>query len=94
MYKTIKFFRTKTNAVILNVYWEEDINMSKKENVSSGKISEKKWSPSAIDCFLINCDCKRCNLNKIYFKGYYFKCRMKETVQELIKCLGTPLIKY
>lgn len=59
-------------------------------NVSCSETVSKNWTQSAIDCYEIGCNCRNCNLNKIYFLKSEFKCRMKETVIELVRKFGKP----
>ena len=48
------------------------------------------WTPSAIDCFDINCVCSKCFVYYMYFKNSSDKCKMKDTVEELIEKIGLP----
>ena len=77
----IHFFQT---------YKELRFLMAYKYNVSCSEAVSKNWTPSAIDCYLIGCSCSKCNLNKIYFAKSQIRCRMKETVIELVRRLGVP----
>lgn len=67
--------------------------MGYKYNVSCSETISKNWTPAAIDCYLLGCSCYKCNLNKIYFAESVFKCKMKETVIELVRRHGIPEIK-
>ena len=64
--------------------------MKYKYNVSCSETISKIWTPTAIDCYNIGCRCFRCNLYKIYFEKSVFKCKMKETVIELVRKFGVP----
>lgn len=64
--------------------------MSYKYNVSCCETNSKKWTPTAIECYLLGCNCSKCNINKIYFKDSIFKCKMKDTVIELVRKFGKP----
>lgn len=64
--------------------------MTYKYNVSCSETVSKKWTPTAVDCYLIGCTCSKCNLNKIYFSQSVTKCRMKDTVIELVRRVGVP----
>lgn len=64
--------------------------MEYRYNVSCSETISKKWTQSASDCYLIGCNCSRCSLYKIYFAGSIFKCKMKETVIELVRKYGIP----
>ena len=59
-------------------------------NVSCSETAAKAWTPSAINCYTIGCTCSKCNLYKIYFADSTAKCRMKETVIELVRKFGRP----
>ena len=64
--------------------------MAYKYNVSCSEAVSKNWTPTAIVCYLIGCSWTKCNLYKIYFSKNKFRCRMKETVIELVRRLGIP----
>lgn len=59
-------------------------------NVSCSETISKFWTPTAIDCYRLGCRCSSCNLYKIYFANSVSKCKMKETVIELVRKLGAP----
>ena len=65
--------------------------MGYKYNVSCSETAAKGWTQTAIDCYLLGCSCYRCNLYKIYFLKDSRKCRMKETVIELVRKFGAPM---
>jgi hypothetical protein len=64
--------------------------MKYKYNVSCSEATSKSWTQTAIDCYQIGCICSRCNLYKIYFLNGDTKCRMKESVIELVRKFGAP----
>ena len=64
--------------------------MGYKYNVSCSETVSKSWTPSAIDCYLLGCACSKCYLYKIYFQDNNMRCRMKDTVIELVRRFGTP----
>ena len=64
--------------------------MSYKYNVSCSETVSKNWTPTAVDCYLLGCTCAKCNLYKIYFLNSGYKCKMKDTVIELVRRLGVP----
>ncbi len=59
-------------------------------DVSYCETISKHWTPTAIDCYKIGCNCSKCNLYKIYFSSGESKCMMKYTVFNLVKKLGAP----
>lgn len=42
----------------------------------------KSWTPQAIDCYKLNCDCTKCEISQL---GFSFVCQMKNVVEELLK---------
>ena len=64
--------------------------MGYKYNVSCSETVSKSWTPTAIDCYKLGCSCSKCNLYRIYFSGSEVRCKMKETVIELVRRFGVP----
>ena len=64
--------------------------MNYRYNVMYCKDVSESWTPTAIDCYKIGCMCSKCNLHKIYFKDSSIKCKMKDTVIELVRKFGIP----
>ena len=64
--------------------------MEYRYNVSCSETNSKNWTPSAIDCYLLGCACSKCNIYKFYFLKGDAKCKMKETVIELVRRFGVP----
>ena len=64
--------------------------MNYRYNVSCSATLSKFWTQSAYDCYIIGCNCSKCNLNKIYFRNSEYKCKMKYTVIELVRTIGAP----
>ena len=62
-------------------------------NVSCSETICKNWTPTAKECYQLGCNCSKCNLYKIYFTKSLFKCKMKETVIELVRKYGKPDLK-
>ena len=57
---------------------------------TDGMISEsivQNWTPSALDCYKINCKCVQC---PIAHRHYSFKCKMNEIVEILLETKGLP----
>ena len=46
----------------------------------------KSWTPQAISCYKLNCDCTKCEISQL---GFSFVCQMKNVVEELLK-KGSP----
>ena len=64
--------------------------MSYRYNVSCSETMSKNWTPTAIECYKLGCICTKCNLYHIYFRNTNIKCRMKDTVIELVRKFGIP----
>lgn len=61
-----------------------------KYNVSCSETTSKTWTLSALECYQIGCKCSICNLYKLFFSKRGTKCKMKETVIELVRKCGVP----
>ncbi len=48
-----------------------------------------QWTPTAAECYLIGCNCKKCHLAEILET----KCLMKNVVFELVRKFGKPNIE-
>lgn len=72
------------------IWCEEVYKMKYRYNVSCSETMSKIWTPTAIDCYKLGCRCSKCNIYKIYFANAPYKCKMKETVIELVRKLGAP----
>lgn len=59
-------------------------------NVSCSETNSKNWTQSAVECYQIGCSCKKCFIYKMYFKKSDTKCKMKESVIELVRKFGAP----
>lgn len=64
--------------------------MGYRYNVSCSETTASNWTPTAIDCYFLGCNCSKCLLNELYFKNSVYKCKMKETVIELVRKNGAP----
>ena len=63
---------------------------SYKYNVSCCETTSKNWTQTAVECYELGCCCSKCSLYKIYFSPSKIRCRMKDTVIELVRRLGAP----
>lgn len=64
--------------------------MNYRYNVACSETNANKWTNTAIDCYKIGCNCSKCLIYNIYFKNETFKCKMKDTVIELVRKNGIP----
>nr|QGT49879.1 hypothetical protein Melaina855_2660 [uncultured Candidatus Melainabacteria bacterium] len=47
----------------------------------------QNWTEQAIECYSINCDCKKCSLSS----GHYsFICQMPKVIDTLLQTVGKP----
>ena len=47
----------------------------------------KNWTEQALECYSIQCDCKRCSLRN----GHYsFICQMPKVIDALLQTVGEP----
>ena len=47
----------------------------------------QNWTEQALECYSINCDCKKCSLSQ----GHYsFICQMPKVIDTLIQTVGVP----
>lgn len=60
-------------------------------SVNQVPVKVHRWTESAIDCYIINANCRICEIPKLVSPK--FKCMMWFTVRELVKCLGDPIKK-
>ncbi len=67
--------------------------MNYKYNVACSEMTSKNWTPTAVECYKLGCNCSKCNLNKLYFSDSIFKCKMKDTVIELVRRFGAPEVR-
>jgi hypothetical protein len=67
--------------------------MGYKYNVSYCEATTKVWTPTAVDCYRIGCNCSKCNIYKLYFKDSTYNCKMKDVVFELVRKFGVPTVE-
>lgn len=47
----------------------------------------QNWTEQALECYSINCDCKKCSLRN----GHYsFICQMPKVIDALLQTVGEP----
>ena len=47
----------------------------------------QNWTEQALECYYINCDCKKCSLSK---GNYSFICQMPKVIDSLLQTVGEP----
>lgn len=73
-----------TNNTITS-YFKNGNTKEKFEPHTGGRLSSSivhSWTPQAITCYNLNCDCTKCEISQL---GFSFVCQMKGVVEELLK---------
>ncbi len=66
---------------------EETIEMYLPGNEEISESITQNWTQQALECYSINCDCKKCSLRN----GHYsFICQMPKVIDTLIETVGVP----
>ncbi len=67
---------------------KEGLYFPANEDISDSII--QNWTPQAIECYYINCNCKKCSLSA----GHYsFICQMPRVIESLLETAGPPVEK-
>ncbi len=65
----------------------ENVDMYMPGNEEMSESITQNWTEQALECYSINCDCKRCSLRN----GHYsFICQMPKVIDALIQTVGKP----
>ena len=60
---------------------------------TNGEISDsivQNWTPQAIECYDLNCECRLCSIKK---GNYSFVCQMPKIIKRLVKLYGKPRLE-
>lgn len=64
-----------------------DLDMYMPANEEMSVSITQNWTEQALECYSINCDCKKCSLRN----GHYsFICQMPKVIDTLIRTVGLP----
>ena len=64
-----------------------DLDMYMPANEEMSVSIAQNWTEQALECYSINCDCKKCSLRN----GHYsFICQMPKVIDTLIQTVGLP----
>lgn len=64
-----------------------DLDMYMPANEEISVSITQNWTEQALECYSINCDCKKCSLRN----GHYsFICQMPKVIDTLIQTVGLP----
>ncbi|MBO6256495.1 hypothetical protein J6N69_00460 [bacterium] len=47
----------------------------------------QNWTVQALECYYLNCDCKKCSISK---GNYSFICQMPRVIDTLLETVGAP----
>lgn len=65
----------------------ENVDLYMPGNDDMSESITQNWTEQALECYSINCDCKKCSLSN----GHYsFICQMPKVIDALIQTVGEP----
>ncbi|MBQ8459781.1 hypothetical protein IJ541_06735 [bacterium] len=65
----------------------ENVDMYMPANDEMSESITQNWTEQALECYSIDCDCKKCSLRS----GHYsFICQMPKVIDILIRTIGRP----
>lgn len=65
----------------------ENIELYSPGNCEMSDSITQNWTEQALECYYINCDCKRCSLAQ---GNYSFICQMPKVINMLLETAGAP----
>lgn len=69
---------------------EEDLKLYLPGNDEMSESITQNWTEQALECYSINCNCKKCSLAN----GHYsFICQMPKVIDTLLETIGEPIEK-
>ena len=69
---------------------EEDLELYLPGNDGMSESITQNWTEQALECYSINCNCKKCSLAN----GHYsFICQMPKVIDTLLETIGEPIEK-
>lgn len=69
---------------------EEDLELYLPGNDKMSESITQNWTEQALECYSINCNCKKCSLAN----GHYsFICQMPKVIDTLLETIGEPIEK-
>ena len=83
IFKIINNYGMGAEKTIISYFKNEEENRKftpQNEKLSTSII--KSWTPQAVNCYKLNCDCTKCEISQL---GFSFVCQMKNVVEELLK---------
>lgn len=69
---------------------EENLELYLPGNDEMSESITQNWTEQALECYSINCNCKKCSLAN----GHYsFICQMPKVIDTLLETIGEPIEK-
>lgn len=69
---------------------KEDLELYLPGNDEISESITQNWTEQALECYSINCNCKKCSLAN----GHYsFICQMPKVIDTLLETIGEPIEK-
>lgn len=69
---------------------KEDLELYLPGNDEMSESITQNWTEQALECYSINCNCKKCSLAN----GHYsFICQMPKVIDTLLETIGEPIEK-
>lgn len=65
----------------------ENVDLYSPGNEEMSDSITQNWTEQAIECYYLNCDCKKCSISK---GNYSFICQMPKVIDALIQTVGEP----
>ncbi|MBQ7125565.1 hypothetical protein IJO12_00600 [bacterium] len=65
----------------------ENVEFYTPENECMSDSITQNWTEQALECYYINCDCKKCSLR---YGHYSFICQMPKVIDILLQTIGEP----
>lgn len=65
----------------------ENIELYSPGNDEMSESITQNWTEQALECYYINCDCKKCSLSS---GNYSFICQMPKVINTLLETIGAP----
>ena len=69
---------------------EEDLELYLPGNDEMSESITQNWTEQALECYSINCNCKKCSLAN---RHYSFICQMPKVIDTLLETIGEPIEK-
>lgn len=65
----------------------ENVDLYAPNNEDMSESIIQNWTQQALECYMLNCDCKRCSVGG---GKYSFICQMPKVIDSLLETIGEP----